>query len=82
MQDTLRAAMPIGTVFAVWTWLPSETPATFDDLRLGQILSARDAFRGIRQVLSWSWHGAALLGSALQARKLPKNNNRVIIKTQ
>jgi hypothetical protein len=82
MQHPLRAAMPIGTVSAVWTRLPSERAATFDDLRLGQILGTRDALRGIRQVLSRSWHGTALLGNALQARNLTEFSRRVTIKTQ
>jgi hypothetical protein len=82
MQHTLHAAMPIGAVFASRTWLPSEIPTTVDDLRLGQVLSACDAFGGIGQVFSRSWHGKALLGNPWQARKLPKMRHRVIINTQ
>lgn len=82
MQHSLRTAMPIGTMPAVLAWLPSEIAATLDDLGLGQILGPHDAFGGIRQVLSRSWHGTALLGTALQARNLPKIRRRVIIKTQ
>jgi hypothetical protein len=82
MQYPLRLAMPIGAMSAVWTRLTSEIPATFDDLRFGQILRPFDAFRDIRQVLSRSWHGIALLGNALQARNLPTMCRRVTIKTQ
>jgi hypothetical protein len=82
MQHPRRSTMPIGTVFAVWTRLPSKIAAAFDDLRFWQILRASDAFRGIRQVLSRSWHDAALLGNAWQAQKLAKLRRCVIIKTQ
>jgi hypothetical protein len=69
-------------MFALRTWLPSEIAAVFDDLRFGQILRASDAFRGIWQVLSGSWHGTALLGNAWKAHKLAEFCRRVIIKTQ
>jgi len=82
VQHPLRAAMSIGTMVTMGTRLTSEISATFDDLRCGQILGSRDAFRGIRQVLSRSWHDKALLGNALQARNLHKFSRRVIIKTQ
>jgi hypothetical protein len=82
VQHPLRSAMPIGTVFALWTWLPSEIPTAFDDLRLGQVLHTSDALGGIGQVFSRSWHGMTLLGNALQALKLPAIRRRVIIKTQ
>ena len=82
MQHPRRAAMPIGTMFAVRTRLPSEIAATFDDLRFGQILRVSDAFRGIRQILSGFWHDTALLGNAWQAHKLAELRRRVIITTQ
>jgi hypothetical protein len=82
MQHPLCAAMPIGTMAALWTRLSPAVAATFDDLRLGQIFDARDAFRGIRQVLSRSWHDKALLGNALQAQNLAVFSRRVIVKTQ
>ena len=82
MQHPRRAAMPTGTMFAVRTRLTSEIAAAFDDLRFGQILRVSDAFRGIWQVLSGSWHGTALLGNAWQAQKLAEFCRRVIIKTQ
>jgi len=82
MQHPLCAAMPIGAMSALWTKLSSKTAATFDDLRLGKILDARNAFRGIRHVHSRSWHGTALLGNPLQAPNLAKISSRVIIKTQ
>jgi hypothetical protein len=69
-------------MFALRTWLPSEIATAFDDLRFGQILWASDAFRGIRQVFSRSWHGTALLGNAWKAHKLAESCRRVIIKTQ
>jgi hypothetical protein len=82
VQHPLRSAMPIGTVFALRTRLPSEIPTAFDDLRLGQVLHTSDALGGIGQVFSRSWHGTTLLGNALQAQKLPEIRRRVIIKTQ
>jgi hypothetical protein len=82
VQHPLRATVPIGTVSALGTWLPSEIPTAFDDLRLGQVLHSRDALGGIGQVLSWPRHGMTLLGNALQAQKLPEIRRRVIIKTQ
>jgi hypothetical protein len=82
MQYPFRAAMPVGTMSAVGTGLPSGIAATLDDLRLGQILGARDALCGIGQILSRSWHGTALLGNALHAQKLPESSRHVITKTQ
>jgi hypothetical protein len=82
VQHPLRPAMPIGTVSALWTRLPSEVPTAFDNLRLGQFLDTSDAFGGIGQVFSRSRHGIPLLGNALQARNLPEIRRRVIIKTQ
>ncbi len=70
VQYPLRATMPIGTVFASRAQLPSEIPTTFDDLRLGQILDASDAFGGIGHVFAWSRHGKALRGSCFQAGNL------------
>ena len=82
MQHALCATMPIGAMLASRTRLPTEIAAPFDDLRLGQVLSVRDAFGGVGQILSRSWHGIALLGNAWKARKLPEMCRRVIIKTQ
>ena len=82
MQHPLCAAMPIGTMAALWTRLSPIVATTFDDLRFGQIIDARDAFRGIRQVLSRPWHDKPLLGNALQAQNLAVSSRRVIIKTQ
>jgi hypothetical protein len=82
MQHAIRPPMPIGAMLASWTRLPSEVSTTFDDLRLRQIPSASDAFGGIGQVLSRSWHGKALLGNAWKARKLAEMRRLVIIKTQ
>ena len=70
VQHPLRAAMPIGAVFALRTRLPSETPTAFDDLRLGQILHTSDAFRGIGHVFAWSRHGKTLRGPPFQAENL------------
>ena len=39
-----------------------EVPGTTNDLGFGQILGPRDTFRRIRQILSGSRHGIALLG--------------------
>jgi hypothetical protein len=70
VQHPLRAAMPIGTVFALRAQLPSEIPTAFDDLRLGQVLDTGDAFSGIGHVFTWSRHGKALRGSCFQADNL------------
>jgi hypothetical protein len=64
VQYPFRSAMPIGTVFALGAWLPSEIPTAFDDLRFGQVLNACDAFSGIGYIFSRSWHGMTLLGNA------------------
>jgi hypothetical protein len=72
VQHPLRAAVPIGAVFALRTWLPSEIPTTMDDLRLGQVLHTSDAFRGIGHVFAWSRHGKALRGPHFQAENLAK----------
>jgi hypothetical protein len=71
--------MPIGTVFTLWTGLPSEIPTALDDLRLGQVLHTTDALGGIGQVFSRSRLGMTLLGNALQAQILPDIRRRVII---
>ena len=49
--------------------LPEVTAAS-EYLGLRQIFLAGDAFRGIRQILSWSRHGKALLGHAFLAQNL------------
>jgi hypothetical protein len=82
VQHPLCAAMPIGTMAALWTRLSPIVATTLDDLRFGQIFDACDALRGIRQVLSRPWHDKALLGNVLQAHNLALSSRCVIIKTQ
>jgi hypothetical protein len=70
MQHPSCPTIPIGTVPTGRAQLSSEVSAALDDLRLGQILDAGDAFGGIGQVFAWSRHGKALLGSRFQAGNL------------
>ena len=82
MQYPSRSTIPIGTVPTGWAQLSSEVSATLDDLWFWQILDARDAFGGIRQILAWSRHGKALRGSRFQAGNLAQTPLQVIIKTR
>jgi hypothetical protein len=70
VQHPRRAAVSIGTVFALRTQLPSEIPTAPDDLRLGQVLHTNDALGGIGHVFAWSRHDKALRGSRFQAGNL------------
>jgi hypothetical protein len=47
-----------------------EVPGAANDLGRGQIFRSSDAFRGIREILSWSRHGKALLGQVCRPRNL------------
>lgn len=62
VAETGFSAMRTGT-------LP-KVAAAMQDLRLGKVFGACDAFRDIREILSWSRHGKALLGHALLAKNL------------
>jgi hypothetical protein len=52
-----------------------EVPSAANDLGLGQIFGSRDAFRGVRQILSGSRHGKALLGQMFQ----PRNSQDLLV---
>jgi len=82
MQHAPRPTIPVRTVPAPRARLSPEISAALDDLRFGQILNAGDAFAGIRQILTWSRHGKALLGSRFQAGNLAHIPLRVITKTR
>src|SRR5438132_1471238 len=47
-----------------------EVPSAANNLGCGQILGSSDAFRGIREILSWCRHGKALLGQVCRPRNL------------
>jgi hypothetical protein len=81
MQHSMGLTIPVGTVSAMGAWLFFAISTAFDDFRFGQVFDASDAFRGIRQVFTWSWHGMTLLGCC-QAEILAKLPLCVIIKSR
>jgi hypothetical protein len=50
------------------------------DLGFGQIFRSREAFRGIRQIMSRARHDKALLGQLVWPRILQDSPVRVIVK--
>jgi hypothetical protein len=80
MQDPLaRSATKTGSATRR-TGAMREIPGAANDLGWGQIIGPSDAFRGIREILSWSRHGKALLGQASRPRKLQDLRVAVIAK--
>ena len=82
VQHALRPTIPIGSVPTTRTRLPSMVPFAAKDLRLGQVLHARDALGGVGHVFSRSGHGATLLGFAFPPENLAQTPRRVIVKTR
>jgi len=70
MQHAFHATIAVSAFAAVRTGMLTIVAASLNDLRLRQVLHSRDAFRGIRQVFSGSWHGDALLGKYIGAESL------------
>jgi hypothetical protein len=52
-----------------------EIAAALNDLGWGQIFGSRDAFRDVRQILSWSRHSKALLGQLVWPRNVQQLRN-------
>jgi hypothetical protein len=70
MQDALARSAPKTGFATTGTRAMCEVPRTANDLGFGKIFGSRDAFRGIRKILTGSKHGKALLGWLFQPRKL------------
>jgi hypothetical protein len=61
VESASKDFVSVGTVAASGTEPSPVVAATLADLELREILDARDALGGVRQVFSGSWHGAVLL---------------------
>jgi hypothetical protein len=68
MQHALHATIAVSALAAMRTGMLAIVAAALDDFRLRQILYSGDAFRGIRQIFSGSWHGVPSLASTLGRR--------------
>src|SRR5271166_4300882 len=70
MQDACARVMAVASFSASRTTIMFEVPTASNDSRFGQILGANDALGSVRQILSRSRHGKALLGQAAWPRNL------------
>jgi hypothetical protein len=72
VKDALACSIPIARLAAPRARPMLEVATSRYDFRFGQIFRLRDPLRGVRKVFSGTEHGAALLGQAFPAKKLPK----------
>jgi len=63
VQGPLAIAVSIGATPTARTRTVGTVPNALNDLRLRQILDARDALGGIGQIRSWPRHGGTLRGN-------------------
>jgi hypothetical protein len=80
MQDAFAGSTTETGSAAPGTRPMCEVSPAANDLGLGQIFGARDAFRGVWHILAGSSHNQALLGCVFQPRNLQDLLGRVMAK--